>query len=311
MHQKNERHDESVKVLRLPRLAVWVHDYKSFTSTRTVSTLVFAALNRDITEGSISTNLPIQKDNDKIIKKISVVACDVDLEFIEGILTIGEVTNGAPLVAINTLADSEITAPESGSGETRWNPIEHPKNTLNELVLCSRVNESNDQWNMTYIENFIEAFISVSILGDSNNFNNGDVRTLASYSYVLKLQSPRCKLLMVSPMIILINGAILLIMILHLHHKLRIPVLRLATPIEILKSAQTDHLSCQAANDMLKPTQPSQLEKIKVRFDVNNSGLWGLSCLDDDTGLLGDSELLKGRSLPGSTVTLEYQCFQR
>lgn len=343
MHKRNKRQAKSVKVLRRPRLAVWAHDYNHITSTRTVSTLILAAVNGSIVGGSTTTDLPHQNPDKNIIKKISALACDVDLELVEDVLAIGTPNSNATPVHINTLADIKVTHPID-EDQQRYDPVERPEDTLNELILwftvapvtngasvegaqplyqhggslpirhtSTAVGGDNDEWEIPYIVNFIEASIGASILGDSGNFPNDKVppKIFTSRIPILKLQPSRCKVLLIPPAILLVHGIILLVMNIYLHRRLRMPIMRLATLSEIIKSAQTDNLSRQAANDMLLSDRCSQLEKVPLQFCPNISGVWDLSCLDDNLGLLGGTELRLRGSMPGSSVTLEYEGYQQ
>lgn len=322
--QDRSNHDNKVTVLRRSKLAVWAHDYVFLSPTRTVATLVFAALNGAIESGITILDLPDQKKNQHLIRNISTISCDVDLDMVEDTLVIGQVDNDDSPSAINTLEDIKVTQPGSNRDGAKFDPINHPNATLNELLLWFTVapvtngisiegtqpmyeydehlpkrstttsnGHPNYQWNLDNIKNFISVSIGASLIGDSSSWPSGESRKFTSHVYVMKLQPLRYKLLLIPPAVILVNGTILLVVNIYLHRKLRIPIMRLATLSEILKSAQTKNLSRRAAEDMLSPDQKSQLVDIAVKFSMTDRRAWGLLITEDEQGLLEGQELIR------------------
>jgi hypothetical protein len=70
-----------------------------------------------------------------------------------------------------------------------------------------------------------------------------------------------------------------------------LPIMRLATLSEFLKSAQTKGLRRTAFNDMQISNRPSRLGNVDVKFEDTSNGLWGLVGLNHHKSLLEEREL--------------------
>lgn len=305
MKDRDQRHDKDIKVKGMPRLGVWVHDYQFMSTSRIKTTLAFAALNGTIAGGTMVEKVP---EGVKDIVNISTVACDVDLELVNDHLTIGHPGQTAP-VKINSLE------------KIRRRP-KKPEETLNELALWFSVapvtngasvagaqpmysyhkdglpvsftttgrGGRNDEWTIEYIENFIEGSLGASALGDSSNWKNGTPVEFTSLKNSVKLDPSRPMLLLVPPLAILLCAIVLVCCNVRMHSQMKLPIMRLATLSEILKSAQTEELRRTALNDMQISNRPSRLGNVAVEFRDTSNGLWGLNGLNHHQGLLDERE---------------------
>ncbi|KAL1604870.1 hypothetical protein SLS60_004410 [Paraconiothyrium brasiliense] len=334
-------HSREVSVLRRARLAVWAHDYVFLSPTRTSTTLVFAAPNGTIEGGSTSTDVP--GESKQFVSHISTIACNVDLEFIDDILTIGNYpSHGDRTVPINTLRDIMVTQPNSTVDKTiRYDPENNTEDTLNELALWMTVapitngvsvegtqplydykrNElpvhvttpasggPNDKWDFSYIENFISVSIGASAIGDSSSWSIGDDHKVNITSHLSqpKLDPSRPLVLIIPPAIILLSAIVLLMCNLRLYRQARLPIMRLATLSEILKSSQTTSLREAAVSEMQRPDNPSGLEQLVIKFEGLGNGLWGLEAYNEHQRLLGEQELYSRNPSTITTDTLGYE----
>ncbi|KAJ4294592.1 hypothetical protein N0V90_008283 [Kalmusia sp. IMI 367209] len=185
--------------------------------------LVFAAMNGTIAGGIATTDLSESKDK-PFVSHIATIACDVDLEFVDDQLKIGDPpTDGTEPPQIDTLSDIMITQPNSTRtpNQERYDPAARPQDTLNELALwmtvapitngvsveggqplyCHNSNglpayittpglgDPDDQWNMSYIEHFIKVSIGASAIGDSTTWPNNKNEPVTLTSRILQYPS--------------------------------------------------------------------------------------------------------------------------
>lgn len=306
MKERDKRHGKEVVVLPRSRLTVWAHDYEFVSKYRTRSTLAFAVVNGTIDGGEILDDLPrVNK-----IRKISTIACDVDLEFVDDHLEIGQIESRATPISINSLANirrrggnssatlnelmlwftvSPITIGASVAGAQ---PMFRPndKNYTIPIIYPTDAREGfDDQWNITYIENFVKVAIGASALGESTNSLNFDPVEFISFQRTVKLDPRRPVLLIVPPLVILFCAIILLVWNLYMHHQMQVPIMRLATLSEFIKSSQTKDLRRIAMDDMQNSNRPTQLDNVAIEFR-EISRIWGLQTALDQQGSLPEHD---------------------
>jgi hypothetical protein len=137
---------------------------------------------------------------------------------------------------------------------------------------------------MQALENFINVSISAVAQELVVNAPARGNRTITSFTTTGKLQSVRVGLLVLPVVTILLVMAFLILWSRLLHRKHKIPIMRLATLSEILKSCQTAYIAHEAAADSLHLHRPSRLENLKVMYgrttgmDTSESIVAGLGC---------------------------------
>lgn len=321
------RHGKNVKVLARPRLAVWLHEYEFLSASRIKTTLAFAALNGTISGGTMIDNVP---EGVKNVVNISTVACDIELELVDDHLIIGQatdVTKPVPITSLSTVRLREDDRPEetlnelalwfsvapitNGASVSGAQPMYTYKNSgLPMHFTTTGLGGRNDEWTIEYIENFIKVAMGAAALGDSTNWPNGSLVEFTSFKDSVKLDPSRPLLLLVPPLVILLCATVLLICNLYMHTRLQLPIMRLATLSEFLKSSQTEDLRRTAMNDMQISNRSSRLGKFAVEFGPTSSGLWGLMGSGSDRGLLGERELDRVISKHVPQETIAYEGFQ-
>jgi hypothetical protein len=250
MAKKNRHKDrlssDKVKEREYDKLAVWAHDFKFLSATRTMATLVFAAVDGAIGGG---TNTTVKGWN------ISSIVCDVDIELVNDQTVVGthKRTAEAP-VQINSLSHVNSTFANSTSNDFSVTFDPNGSDTLNELVLWLavapivngnsvegaqpvyahgnesdvRVNRppirytstnygSNHLWNIPYIEQFIRISTGALATASSSIWPDGELVTMTSFAYTIKLGPNRSYLLMVLPGIIFASGVLLFLWTKRLH----------------------------------------------------------------------------------------------
>lgn len=214
---KGKENSNTVKVRKQKALAVWAHGYVFLSPTRTVATLVFAAMRGTITSGE---TIKIPKWD------ILSISCDVDIEFIDDTLVVGARSRQPP-VQINALKELKICNPNSTSGDTLDTYDPKKSDTLNEFALWLTVSPivigisvegaqpmyvhpgrqtdtetmrlptiyvntaggSNDLWTIPYLEHFIRVSIDASAMTYGKMWSHGKKVTMTSVTDTLKLDT--------------------------------------------------------------------------------------------------------------------------
>ncbi|KAJ4347595.1 hypothetical protein N0V95_005289 [Ascochyta clinopodiicola] len=291
---KASQHDEGVYVRDWPRLSVWTHSYTFLSPTKTIATVIFAAMNGTVDLGMLSSTMP---DGMKV-DSISSIACDIAVEFSEDTLVVGD---GGPPVRVNTLKnlhDPKTSEKEVGNS-TVWNelllwfavaPVANGANAYGAQPMylfskdwlperfTSTDTGNNDGWTVDHIKNFIRVITGASLLGEAGKWPIGDPIQVPSYAFgpSLKMDPTRPIYLFVLPSIITTLGLLLLIWNLRMHRRQDIPIMRKATLGEMLKSSQTVDVFSAAALDKIDATESSGLNRLRVKFLRSEEGVWGL-----------------------------------
>lgn len=280
-----------------PQLTLWMDDFQFVSSRRTRSTLVFAALNGTIEGGSVT---PIVLGN---LTSASSVACDVEIEAADDILSVGanpptlSDTDMPVLSSIDTL-----TLSPAASAETRLNelllwftvaplmtstsvdgtqPMFTNSTTSNlPIAYTASSSPSPNAWTIPGLETFIR--LSIGALAQATTTNPSEATTpqsppatsttLPSKALAKALSLPRALLLLIPPLLTLAITLALAAYTTRLHARLGVPVMRLADVGELLKSAQTGWLREVAGTDAAKTYLPSELGPVRVRYGVERVG---------------------------------------
>jgi hypothetical protein len=133
----------------------------------------------------------------------------------------------------------------------------------------------NNGWTVKYIENFIRVITGASLLGEVGKWEK-EQTTVTSQAYSVKMDPSRPLYLLVLPAGIIVLGLLLLGWNLQIHRRQDIPIMRMATLGEILKSSQTPDVLGAAALDKIDATESSRLNKLRVKFMRSEEGVWGL-----------------------------------
>ena len=269
------------------QLTLWADSFEFISERRTRTTLVFTALDGTI-EGGNTTSIFLGN-----LTTASSIACDVEIEAVNDILTVG--TN-APTTSPDTLPILSSTS------TLTLNPATPPQTRLNELLLwftvaplltspsvdgtqptftnssithlplpytSSPLSPNTNTWTTTGLENFIR--LSISALAQSTSSspsNNPPSLTILTAPHLPTLSYPLTLLLLFPPLLAITLILLLALYTTHLHSSLAIPVMRLADLAEVLKSAQADWVREVGGTDAAKGYLPSELGGERVRFGV-------------------------------------------
>ncbi len=289
-----------------PQLTLWADSFEFVSDRRTRTTLIFAALDGNI-EGGNTTSIFLGN-----LTTASSIACDVEIEAINDILTVGT----------NNPTTSPDTLPVLSSTDTLpLNAVTPPQTRLSELLLwftvaplltgpsvdgtqpsftnsstshlplpytSSTLSPNTNTWTTAGLTTFIR--LSISALIQSTTFlpsTNPQTLTILTTPHLPALSHPRTLLLLFPPLLTLTLTILLALYTTHLHSSLSIPVMRLADLPELLKSAQTDWVREVGGTDAAKGFLPSELGGERVRFGVEG-GVVGF--VQADGGAVGDGK---------------------
>ncbi|AEO59756.1 hypothetical protein MYCTH_2308276 [Thermothelomyces thermophilus ATCC 42464] len=304
-----EQEDASTEVWVSPQaqLTLWADSYEFVSDRRTRSTLVFAALNGTIEGGSIT---PIILGN---LTTAFSVACDVEIEAVDDVLSVGN----PPISSSSSSSDTAAARlPVLSSTETlALSPDVSPQTRLNELLLWFAVaplltgisvdgtqpmfanssatglplahttssalpgSAGSNHWTIPGLEAFIRLSIGALAQATTATANGAasGVTVLTTSKQTRKLERARALLLVIPPGAAVLAAAAAGVFGAALHARLRVPVMRLAGSDlgEVLKSSQTAGLREVAGTDAAKPYLPHELGAVRVRYGVDPAGVAG------------------------------------
>ncbi|KAK0610019.1 hypothetical protein B0T17DRAFT_512324 [Bombardia bombarda] len=277
-----------------PQLTLWIDNFTFVSTNRTRATLVFAALNGTI-EGGTWTPLVISN-----ISGASAVACDIDIEAVDDILTVGNpppsnTLNQTVLSSINNLQLSTSTPVQTAINELLlWftaaplmagtsvggtQPMFFNSSETNLPLPYTTSSPERNVWTLEGIETFIRLAVGALAQATSTpsnlNPSTNTTQTLTSTTTTKKLDPSRALLLIFLPLLVVTITAALAGWNAWAYRVEKIPVMRMAGAGELLKSAQTRWLGEQTATDAAKSYLPNELGACRSSMGLIRTGLWG------------------------------------
>ncbi|KAK4446540.1 hypothetical protein QBC34DRAFT_496828 [Podospora aff. communis PSN243] len=266
-----------VWVRGFPQLTLWADDFSFPSPDRTRTTLVFAALNGTIDNGLWTPFIH------PTIAGSSAIACDVDINAVDGMLTVGNPPSVDALPTLSSISTLQLSA---APGNTALNelllwftiapllaapsvdgaqPLFSNSTTTSRPIPftgSSPLPGTTNAWTTEGITTFIR--IAIGALAQTTSSphlasTDTTTTTLTTSAPVQKLSPSRALLLIILPVLILTIAATVATWSTLVHKREGIPVMRMMGMAEVLKSAQTRYLRDQAATDAAKTYLPSEL----------------------------------------------------
>ena len=285
--QAGQNSSAQVWVRPQAQLTLWADDVEFVSDRRTRTTLILAALNGTIEGGSTT---PIFFGN---LTSASVIACDVDIEAVDDILTVGSSnssSNSDPLPILSSI--SNLTLSPTTPQQTRLNelllwftvaplltspsidgtqPMFTNSSTTNlPLPFTTSTSTNTNTWTIPGLTSFIH--LSIGALAQSTSSSSSSPASITipilTTLPLRTLSLSRTLLLLIPPLLTITILLLLALYTTHLHSRLHIPVMRLADLPELLKSAQTGWMREVGGTDAAKGFLPSELGAVGVRFGV-------------------------------------------
>ncbi|KAH7028319.1 hypothetical protein B0J12DRAFT_350677 [Macrophomina phaseolina] len=279
-----------------PELTVWVDHIRYLSETRTISTLIFAAINGSIENGQLSQPTDIMRTNN--YTGLEAVACDIDVTLADSSFQTGSGTGAfANVSALNMLEGPTYPASPYGAlGDlAAWfgvapavmgisihgaQPMFEDLDPLPGGYATYRGPKAH-HWELATLHRFIN--VSSGALATSMHLaKNTDQPTdrplstlLVSRKPVRRLASARAYYLLAPLFVVLAAIAVLVGWNCWLHRRANVPIMRLAHVSEVIKSAQTADVLEPAGEDSKYPSEPSTLKDLRVRFGMTSGGVLG------------------------------------
>ncbi|MCJ1305763.1 hypothetical protein MMC08_008579 [Hypocenomyce scalaris] len=280
-----------------PQLTLWVDHIIHPDTTRSVSTLVFAAINGSI-EGGLVTE-PTALMRNLSYTGISCVACSVDVTLVEEGLEIGNFTidQGSQNNSIVSSLDDDFlglgntlglsfndVATWIGSAVTTYgipihgaqpmfSPNPAPNNTL-PVSFTSSVVDTVNNWTLSTLQDFIHVgsgALSFAMVGpDLANWNYTNI-TLESGWPTPQLETRRSIILLAPAVLLLLLIALLALLDIWMHSFSNVPAVRLASTSELIASAQTSEIRTAALRSVVTEDEV-ELDSLKVWYGETADG---------------------------------------
>ncbi|KAJ4366227.1 hypothetical protein N0V83_007863 [Neocucurbitaria cava] len=241
------QHSTAVKVRNKDKLAVWTDSYVFDSPTRTKATVVFAAIDGSIIGGDTETTKKVFK------KQITSIACEIAVEFVDDILTVGMAPDAAraQLGSVAQLNNSKslnelalwfaVSPVSNGASVDGAMPLYGDPLRKIPVRYTSTSEGSNQGWETEKIKHFISVSIGATALRASTSPEIKPV-TMLSRTYTLKLDPSRPLLLLVLPTLMLLNASLLVLWHARLYGQTEIPYYQQAKLSEILTFSQSSDI---------------------------------------------------------------------
>ncbi|KAK0724517.1 hypothetical protein B0H67DRAFT_479855 [Lasiosphaeris hirsuta] len=283
-----------------PELTLWANNFEFVSPHRTRTTLIFAALN-----GTIDGGAPARFVHPDMYGA-SAVACDVDIEALDDLLTVGDspipsddtttpVLSSLSNLQVSPIAEGQTDINElllwftvsplmAGSSVDGTQPMFFNSTSSNRAVPYTTSTAERNTWTVAGLEEFIRlsigALAQTTTTTTTKTATTPDTNTNITLTFTTstkKLSPPRALLLTILPSLILAVALATAGWLTYVHAHDNIPVMRTAGVGELLKSAQSGYLREVAATDAARAYLPHELGAVEVMYGVDKNGMAGLA----------------------------------
>ncbi|KAK3997908.1 hypothetical protein QBC44DRAFT_229150 [Cladorrhinum sp. PSN332] len=293
-----------------PGLTLWADNFEFISETQTRTTLIFAAINGTIQGGAAT---PLHMHN---LTSASGISCTVDISAKDSILNLDPSRSTSTPSDLPTLSSlSSLTLPTSSLNELLlWFTISplltgpsidgaqptffnsSTTGTNRPIPFTSTpILDSQNLWTIPGLESFIRlsigAFAQSTSSSSSSSPQDTTPITITTTTLAKTLSNPRTFLLLIPPLLTLLILLSLAVWNSTTHAKLGIPVMRLLSTGELLKSVQTRHLKGLASTDAAKTYLPNEMGGVKVRYGVDRDGIVGFHVCVGGVNVSGEEEV--------------------
>jgi hypothetical protein len=277
-----------VRLRMQSRLAVWVDDVDYKSATRTITTLVFAAINGSIENGVMTDGTTkMQNNNAHEVLQISSLKCLVDVTLKESTIAIGTgPSNGKIAVSsLDTLKGPGNHKSKTDSGDVaQW--MAAVVASLGSSVYGAQPLFSNDgpsslpipyttststklskEWTQNQLINFINVTSGALALSMSTQWADEKI-ILTSSNHSLKLVPSNCWLLLVPAALALLITVFLAWWLCFTYRRTNIREMCTAKTSDIIWSTQNQSLREGVEEARLASHSSEKLDQMKVRYTV-------------------------------------------
>lgn len=287
--------NRSVAVRLQPQMAVWVDNISYMSATRTISTLVFAAVNGSIEGGEMTATTSRMRGCS--YQSISAVACNVDVTLIDDSFIVGD---GGPSFAT---ASSLETLNGPAAHHSPYGPLgdlaawlgvaivtfgtsiegTQPMFQVNDpypLVYTSTLTATEgNTWTLQGLQEFVEVgsgAVGLTMMWQWIQANS----TVDSILPTMRLKTWRSFLLLLPPSVVLLMVVLLAILAIRMHAATGVPVMRLALTSEVIKSTHNSEMDSVVQDARLGKNAVAKLDLLKVKYGMVSEGHDGLGTED-------------------------------
>jgi hypothetical protein len=290
-----------------PQLAVWVHNYTNVSASRAVVQIMFAAINGTIENGYFNKPTKGMMDYWESPPNshwygISSLACDVDIELVDSSFCTGTQTQCSMTLPRNSTLSlaANLTIPTDYAKNAIWlgaapsffggtvfgtQSMFSPGNTGGNFsrplpvaytTSISGLDSSDHAWDQETLINFINVSSGALGLVLTRSWGSGNITVLS------ELATPRLALdstfILLAPVGIALLAIVMLLWLSALLYKdTNVPVVRLGTTAEIIRSSQTaDIQEALSHHRGVSERDRAALSRFQVKYGVlPESGLDG------------------------------------
>jgi len=281
--------NQSVQLRLQPHLSVWVDSFQYPSPTRTISTIVFAALNGTIENGKYTNTLPAMKSYG--YANISAVACNVDISLENDMFSIGQAQYNATVLSdLNFFGDNDrrnTSRPWRHNEMAKW--LGCAITTYGPNVWGAQPMFKNDgylpssyttdqafavqahHWTLAKLTRFINVGsgalgITVMRAGIQN------YTEMISNKQMPRVSTSRSYILLGSPIAILVIVSALIGVNLVLYHQSGISRMFLGRTYELVKSSQTEDMRRLVGDGQLSDSQMAVFAAQPVSYGIVTDG---------------------------------------
>lgn len=275
----------SIRLRMQPRLAVWVDKVQYESQNRTITTLVFAAINGTI-ENGISTPATKHMESQKY-ESVSGLKCTVDVTLNQSTINIGD---GPDNGMANVSSTQTVIGPGKHNSKfgalgdvAEWmgtvvttlgisvrgaQPLfDHNTNALPTPFTTTQGAQAPQNWLQADLLNFISVASGALALSMSTEWNRVNT-TLRSSMTVQQIIPMRSLILLIPASVVLLAEVFLAVLLFYTYRRARIPEMRQAKTSDIIFMTQNQSIKEGVAKFSLHSGGHKQLELLKVRYGI-------------------------------------------
>lgn len=282
---------EEVTVRLQPELTLWVDSVTNLSDTRVISTIVFAALNGSIENGSWTVATSGMKEFG--FAGISAVACTVDVQLSDVVYgPTGGSLNTSLLNNIDALVfDSAEVAEWLGVAITTFGTSVYgaqPMFTSGTVgtdtilpVVYTTSSDSNpvNDWTLANLTNFIDVGSGALGLAMTRSWNPNSTVVTSEHD-ALRIEPRRIWLLLFLPVAIVAIFVLLTIIAGIEYRHTGVPSMRLVSTGELIYGSHTSELRAAVNEARVSAASLKNFEHLRVRYGVIDGGNDGLGMTD-------------------------------
>ncbi|RFU33798.1 hypothetical protein B7463_g2559, partial [Scytalidium lignicola] len=273
--------NDSVSIRLQPKMTVWIDSIEWVNSTRTISTLIFAAVNGTIEGGLLTVGTPSMIKNGYY--GISAIACTVDIELVDHEFSTG---NGASkFQTVSSLkklgGPSQHQSPYGPHGDLAlwlgvsvigygvsvfgYQPMFSNTDPLPQAFTTTIDTTSQNDWTIANLTKFIEVGSGAIAMTMTRQWIS-DTVNVPSRQDVLQLRTERVLVMLVPAIVVIVIVISLAVWNTQVHSRLGFQEMRLAGVSDLIESSQNGDISSVVKDLAVSENKSVALEEMEVWY---------------------------------------------